>query len=194
MSEPTYLRPIPIGDLTDSDEVRFWMKVRSGPNCWEWTSVKTRNGYGRFGINGRLPRAARISWVLHYGPIPAGFLVCHRCDNPGCVRPDHLFLGTPLENMKDMVRKGRSFSPSIKTYLRGEQNKCAKFTRETAIAAFNDVADGLPIEVAAKKYGVSNSTIGELVQGKSWRSVTGVEGVVYWKDRFNRNSRIEERT
>jgi hypothetical protein len=94
---------------------RFWPKVSKSDGCWTWTG-KTGNGYGQIRIAGKgsgLIGAHRLSWALHYGPIPAGLFVCHNCpdgDNPLCVRPEHLFLGTHEQNMADMVAKGRAAS------------------------------------------------------------------------------------
>jgi len=92
---------------------RFWEKVDTSRECWEWTGSKRPLGYGQMGIPGtnRPVGAHRISWELHFGPIPDDMFVCHRCDNPKCVRPDHLFLGTPTDNVRDMVAKGRHKTP-----------------------------------------------------------------------------------
>lgn len=95
-------------------EDRFWAKVDKSGDCWVWTAsvFRERLGYGKFqtGSNrgeSRVAYAHRVSWELHFGPIPNGLFVCHHCDNPPCVRPDHLFLGTAADNVRDMDRKGR---------------------------------------------------------------------------------------
>ena len=99
-------RPIP---------VRFWEKVRKGGGCWLWTGNRHRRGYGILGLRREGKRtisakAHRLSWEIHNGPIPAGMVVCHHCDNPPCVNPSHLFLGTQVDNIRDMVAKGRQRS------------------------------------------------------------------------------------
>ncbi len=86
---------------------RFWQKVQKGDGCWEWQGSRNKLGYGITSLRGRAIRAHRVSWEIVNGPIPDGLLVCHRCDNPACVRPDHLFLGTQIDNLRDMRTKGR---------------------------------------------------------------------------------------
>ena len=78
-----------------------------GTGCWPWLGCLTGGGYGQIRNSGRYQQAHRAAWELKYGPIPEGLVVCHRCDNPRCVRPDHLFLGTATDNMRDMYSKGR---------------------------------------------------------------------------------------
>lgn len=119
---------MPIGGKTL--EERFWCEVdkNSHPLCWLWTGGSRKgNGYGdiRVGVNTR--PAHRVSWGLHNGIIPEGLFVLHKCDNPSCVNPDHLFLGTHQDNMDDMVMKGRSYTgphkPNPNTFdRRGENN------------------------------------------------------------------------
>lgn len=90
-------------------EARFWQFVDKSGDCWVWTGARNKAGYGRFGQGGdtRMVYAHRASYELHYGPVPTGMFVCHTCDNPSCVRPDHLFVGTRGDNMRDAHQKGR---------------------------------------------------------------------------------------
>lgn len=99
-----------------SVEARFWAKVdvRGPDECWEWQASTTSSGYGQIMVNARprrITRAHRLSWTIANGPIPSGMVVCHRCDNPPCVNPAHLFVATQQDNIADMVRKGRGFVP-----------------------------------------------------------------------------------
>ena len=105
-------RKVPFHTISIRDESRFLVYVeKSEDGCWTWTG-KSRSGegmrYGLFRANGKYQGAHRVAWQIVHGAIPAGMHVCHHCDNPICVRPDHLFLGTHLDNMRDMVAKGRN--------------------------------------------------------------------------------------
>lgn len=93
-------RPIPI-------EIRFWKKVEKTNDCWLWIAGKYPDGYGVFWNGTTYDGAHRISWELHYGEIPKGMLVCHTCDNPPCVNPEHLWIGTKKDNNNDRTKKGR---------------------------------------------------------------------------------------
>lgn len=89
---------------------RFWAKVDKSGECWLWTGAKNNKGYGQIGLPGRgtgSMLAHRYSFLLHYGPIHVSLFICHKCDTPLCVRPDHLFAGTSRDNVRDMVTKGR---------------------------------------------------------------------------------------
>lgn len=106
MNEPQ----LPSKESTFPDPVvqRFWCRVKKTSGCWLWIGFVNRWNYGRFrGFKGKHTLAHRFSWMIHKGPIPEGLLVLHRCDNPPCVNPDHLFLGTNADNCDDRDRKWR---------------------------------------------------------------------------------------
>ena len=88
-------------------EDRFWQKVEKNEGCWIWTGSKSKLGYGYFQINNKTKYAHRVSKELRHGSIAEGLVVCHKCDNPSCVNPDHLFIGTMKDNMLDKMKKGR---------------------------------------------------------------------------------------
>lgn len=107
---PGCRRKRPYFPETATTEDRFWAKVKKAPGdlCWEWQGHRRHAGHGQFALPGvvRLD-AHRYAWELVHGPIPAGMFICHKCDNPPCVRVDHLYLGVSRDNMHDMIRKGR---------------------------------------------------------------------------------------
>ena len=158
--------------MSDSLEERFWMKVDSGGECWEWTGACNPRGYGKIGNKDKSAESHRVSWELHRGPVPDGLCVLHRCDNRKCVRPDHLFLGTNKENMDDKVAKGRQARP------KGEANGQAKL-RESDILAIREmhrrhkrrarVARGLN-RFLSRWFGVATQTVYEAACGTTWRA------------------------
>lgn len=139
---------------------RFWSRVRKGDGCWEWTGEVRATGYARIRVNGREETAHRASWLIHNGPIPAGMVVCHTCDNRICVRPDHLFLGTQAENVADRDAKGRA--------ARGERQWKARLTEQDVryIRASGKTAYRL-----AKDFGMDKSTIQAVLNRESWKHV-----------------------
>lgn len=88
-------------------QARFWDRVEKSDSCWLWTGAKVPDGYGTMSYEGVVRKTHRLSWLFVYGQVPLGMSVLHRCDNPPCVRPDHLFLGTQSDNMRDCASKGR---------------------------------------------------------------------------------------
>jgi len=93
---------------------RFWTLVKKSDNpndCWEWQGGKDKDGYGRYNMKPTRYGAHRLSYMWTKGPIPPGMVVCHSCDNPGCVNPDHLWVGTQQDNVKDMDQKNRRVKP-----------------------------------------------------------------------------------
>lgn len=98
-------------ELTKESQERFWAKVQKTDYCWLWTAAKNEAGYGVFGVGKATDKAPRLSYRLCVGPIPDGLIVCHKCDNPTCVNPDHLFVGTHKDNQHDAMHKGRHTKP-----------------------------------------------------------------------------------
>jgi len=91
---------------------RFFEKVNKTNSCWLWTGALTSRGYGSFGVEGKVTSAHRYSYQIHIGKIPKGLIICHSCDVPACVNPEHLWAGTTSDNMKDMVAKNRNGNSS----------------------------------------------------------------------------------
>lgn len=145
---------------------RFQEKVlqKNDRGCAEWNGSKYPSGYGSFWFEGRVQVASRVAWLLFRGPIPDGLWVLHECDNPPCVNPDHLFLGTRQDNVDDMDSKGRRAS------LPGELNPKSKLTAKDVVAIRELSGTKSQRELAAK-YGVTKTAIRLIQQGKNWSHV-----------------------
>jgi hypothetical protein len=148
---------------------RFWPKVNiAGPDdCWEWTGIKKKDGYGKIGVNGKYVTTHRVAWMLTHGNIPDGLQVLHKCDNPACVNVRHLYLGTPADNGRDKAIRKRAKS------ARGSEHHAAKVTecQVREIRALYSEGGMTNVEIAAR-YNVTSSMIGQIVQRKAWKHVT----------------------
>lgn len=145
-------------------EERFWRAVDTSGDCWTW-KLSTVGGYGQIAVSAnRAQRAHRFSWELHFGPIPDGLVVCHACDNRLCVRPDHLWLGTQADNLRDMREKGRAARLPV---LLGEANHATHLTADDVAAIRSDAR---PSRAVARTYGVGKSTILRIRRGEVWRT------------------------
>lgn len=144
---------------------RFDRYTKRGPGCWVWLSYRDPSGYGRLHYKRKPVLASRISYLLHFGEIPEGQHVCHKCDNPGCVNPEHLFLGSQADNMADMYRKGRDRKRSLKGEQHGQAKLTAEQVREFKQSTLSD-------SEAARRYGVSRATIHAIRSGKTWSHIS----------------------
>jgi hypothetical protein len=161
---------------------RFWARVdKSGDGCWPWLGAANTNGYGILEIGGgRRTTAHRVARMLAMGEIPEGLFVCHRCDNPGCMRPDHLFLGTPGDNMRDKAAKGRGNAPTGERHgahtqpdriLRGEARPQAKLTTADVAEIRRRGMAGDAKKAIARDYGVAPRTVRDVVRRRRWAHV-----------------------
>lgn len=144
----------------------FWLHVNKTATCWLWTGSQFAKGYGRVRRGKIVLQAHRVAWELNNGPVPACQCVCHRCDTPNCVRPDHLFLGTAEENNIDRDTKGRQRTPH------GSKHVSSKLTEADVLAIRSADVSLRGSKVAlARKYSVSPRLIHRVLSGDMWRHV-----------------------
>lgn len=150
--------------LFETAPSRFWARVDKSGNCWLWTGATDDKGYGRLSFKGRRAIAPRVAYELTHGVSPGQLQVLHRCDNPPCVNPDHLFLGTNADNIRDMCAKGRAWIQQPENKRHGSDNPSAKLSHEEAVAIreayANKSMNGVEL---AEVYGVGNSTIYKVI-------------------------------
>jgi hypothetical protein len=149
-------------------EERFWEKVdKRGPDgCWLWTANHNSKGYGKIAsLDGksRMEYAHRISYQMHYGAFDPSLSVCHTCDNPSCVNPAHLFLGTAKDNAEDMIAKGRS--------PKGSRAGQSKLTEADVEKIWELLELGIQLKVIGAMFGVRGTSIGDIRDGVTWTHV-----------------------
>ena len=136
---------------------RFWDKVDKSGECWEWTGARSSYGHGNIKVDGRALGAHRVALELDGVDIPSGMVVRHSCDNPGCVNPDHLELGSQGDNIQDMHDRGRH-----------KINNGSRFNIKTAEKIRRSAADGTNQADLAEHYGVSRQYINDIVRNRKW--------------------------
>lgn len=154
-----------IPQLEEKDKARFWVKIQRGRanKCWEWKAGTDECGYGKFRLLRSSYTAHRIVYQLTHGVIPEGMCVCHKCDNPPCCNPKHLWLGTFEENMLDKHRKKRG------RCLRGELHYKARLSEKKVKVIRVLLKRGVSIVEIARRFGVGKSTIGCIKYNLSWK-------------------------
>jgi hypothetical protein len=146
-----------------------WERVQHGEpeDCWPWTGFLNAWGYGHCSLNGKTVNASRAAYIVTHGPLADGLVVCHRCDNPICCNPNHLFAATQAENLADCRRKGRT------VYRRGANHPraAARLTEDMVREARRLFAKGVSKSEIARRWGFDNSTISSAVRGATWSHV-----------------------
>lgn len=151
--------------IVNDDQKRFWSKVEKTDGCWFWRGTVLTNGYGQFSTKARRWSAHRYSYRLDKSEIPRGLLVCHSCDIPTCVNPEHLWLGTTRDNAQDMVGKGRDKPP------KGEKQGSSKFTASQVLEIREKHSNGFTPTQLAKLYGTTPGYVNSLVRRITWRHI-----------------------
>ncbi len=142
--------------------------VNSATGCHEWTGTRSQRGYGRLLVNGMQRYAHRVVYSREVGEIPEGMCVCHKCDTPSCVNPEHLFLGAPADNTADMMQKGRNVFQSH----HGENHWKARLSAED-VAEIRRLyaAGGVRQADLAGRYSLSVAYVSQIVRGEAWRHI-----------------------
>lgn len=156
------------GNLPSLD--RFEAFFDKTDRCWNWKGSKQTQGYGKIKVGGRTFRAHRLAFELYIGAVPDKIFVCHKCDNPACVNPDHLFLGTPKQNTHDMLRKGRWVQPPSRKpgTVRGSKNFNSRLKEAEVLKIKALLRDKVLNKDIAKRFDVVPKTISDIKLNKTW--------------------------
>jgi hypothetical protein len=160
-----------IHDLTSIQRFLKKTKINQTTGCIEWIGCKIPKGYGQFTANAISYRAHRFSYQYYIGPIPSEMFVLHKCDNRGCVNPDHLFLGTHDDNMKDMVNKNRS------VHRYGELSPSATLTNREVIKIKEQIQSKSSYKEIMNNFNISKSILFDIRSGRSWSTISGEQNV-----------------
>lgn len=166
-----------INRITEDQRKRFWSKVvKRDSGCWEWTGHIISRGYGQFSLHDKGYLAHRVAYALTFSTPDQSLYCCHRCDNPKCVNPHHIFLGTAQDNASDRVSKGRQargerhgFVTKPESCPRGERCARSKY-KEAVIRSIRDewAAGGVRYSDLAEKFGMSHSNVMKVINRKTW--------------------------
>lgn len=150
---------------------RFWSYVDKTKDCWNWTSGLFRGGYGQFRVGKKKVKAHRFSWIINGGFIPRNYIILHKCDNPCCVKPTHLFLGTHKANAIDRGKKGRAALNNLQA-KRGEENGSSKLDTAT-VKAVRHLREyyGYSFKLLSIAFSISQSQIANIIHRRSWRHI-----------------------
>lgn len=143
----------------------LWLQVKKTDSCWLWQGYRERAGYGVFRLSGASIKAHRQAWINTYGPIPEGLYVCHKCDNPPCVNPTHLFLGAPRDNSRDAAQKGRIKNGD----QRGESNNAAKLSLQLMRRIKRARESGLSYRAIGARFKISHTHARHIATGLRWQ-------------------------
>jgi Autographiviridae endonuclease len=150
---------------------------KQADGCWLWVGGLEVAGYGHTWLDGKQISAHRAFWIVANGPIPDGLMVCHKCDNPPCVNPEHLFLGTALDNSLDMVNKRRQWKQNPARCPRGENTgKVAKLTTENILEIKKLRSCGMGYDALAARFEVTRGCIGHILNGRNWKHISEEQG------------------
>lgn len=163
-----YPRPFANGHHLQEKAIdRLWRQIVKDPitGCWNWTGASNRYGYGRMSVFGKRTLTHRLSWEYHYGPIPSGMNILHKCDNPACCNPEHLFIGTQQDNIADMHQKGRDRS------LSGESSAKARLSAEQVRQIRSMYASGVSPSAIGDQFGIKRCHVCNIAKRRIWTSV-----------------------
>jgi hypothetical protein len=156
----------PVPTIDRAEQLWSGVAIATDDQCWEWQRYRHPDGYGMLGVEGRNVYAHRQAWTLTNGEIPAGMVVCHRCDNPACCNPAHLFLGTQGDNIRDCHRKGRNRSRNSA----GAANPSARLTSRDVEAIRRLYAAGNVTQTdLAHAFHITQTQVSKIILGRSWR-------------------------
>lgn len=150
---------------------RFYSYVEHTDGCWLWRGPTAHDGYGVITYHNRATRAHRVAYIIAHGTIPDGTIICHTCDNPLCVRPDHLYAGSLADNRRDAQQRNRWARKNLDNVPRGERNTRARLTDDDVREIRTALARGETQPTIAKRYGVKQAAISDIKLGKTWKHV-----------------------